>query len=49
MGKFWGEIEVRNRPVTPQMNRARPPRLVVCVNQRLGAGQRSCAGSGSVH
>lgn len=29
------------------MNAARPPRLVVCVNQRLGAGQRSCAGSGS--
>ena len=29
------------------MTSARPPRLVVCVNQRLGAGQRSCAGSGS--
>ena len=29
------------------MNSYRPPRLVVCVNQRLGAGQRSCAGSGS--
>ena len=25
-----------------------PPRLVACVNQRLGAGQRSCAGSGSL-
>jgi len=25
-----------------------PVRLVVCVNQRLGAGQRSCAGSGSL-
>jgi (2Fe-2S) ferredoxin len=23
-------------------------RLVVCVNQRLGSGQRSCAGSGSL-
>ncbi len=23
------------------------PRLVVCVNERLGPGQRSCAGSGS--
>lgn len=27
---------------------ARPVRLVVCVNQRLGTGQRSCAGSGSL-
>jgi len=26
----------------------RPVRLVVCVNQRLGIGQRSCAGSGSL-
>ena len=24
-----------------------PTRLIVCVNQRLGAGQKSCAGSGS--
>jgi len=24
-----------------------PTRLVVCVNQRLGVGQKSCAGSGS--
>ena len=23
-------------------------RLVVCINRRLGAGQRSCAGSGSL-
>jgi len=23
-------------------------RLVACINQRLGAGQRSCAGSGSL-
>ena len=23
-------------------------RLIVCINQRLGAGQRSCAGSGSL-
>ena len=29
------------------MNRQRPLRLVICVNERLGAGQRSCAGSGS--
>lgn len=26
----------------------RPVRLIVCVNQRLGAGQRSCAGSGNL-
>ncbi|MCP4075903.1 MAG: (2Fe-2S) ferredoxin domain-containing protein [Gammaproteobacteria bacterium] len=24
-----------------------PARLIVCVNQRLGFGQKSCAGSGS--
>ena len=29
------------------MNAQRPLRLVICVNERLGAGQRSCAGSGS--
>ncbi len=29
------------------MKRQRPLRLVICVNERLGAGQRSCAGSGS--
>lgn len=29
------------------MSRERPLRLVICVNERLGAGQRSCAGSGS--
>ena len=27
---------------------SRPVRLIVCVNQRLGAGQRSCAGSGNL-
>ena len=27
---------------------SRPVRLVVCINQRLGAGQRSCGGSGSL-
>ena len=26
----------------------RPPRLIVCVNQRLGSGQRSCVGSGNL-
>lgn len=26
----------------------KPVRLIVCVNQRLGAGQRSCVGSGSL-
>jgi len=26
----------------------RPVRLVVCVNQRLGIGQRSCGGSGNL-
>jgi (2Fe-2S) ferredoxin len=26
----------------------RPVRLVVCVNRRLGTGQRSCVGSGSL-
>ena len=26
----------------------RPVRLIVCVNQRLGSGQRSCVGSGSL-
>jgi (2Fe-2S) ferredoxin len=26
----------------------RPVRLVVCVNERLGTGQRSCVGSGSL-
>jgi (2Fe-2S) ferredoxin len=26
----------------------RPVRLIVCVNHRLGSGQRSCAGSGSL-
>ena len=25
-----------------------PTRLVVCVNQRLGSGQRSCVGSGNL-
>ena len=25
-----------------------PVRLVVCINKRLGTGQRSCAGSGSL-
>ena len=29
------------------MSTQRPLRLVICVNERLGAGQRSCAGSGS--
>lgn len=27
---------------------SRPVRLIVCVNRRLGSGQRSCAGSGSL-
>lgn len=27
---------------------SRPLRLIVCVNERLGAGQRSCVGSGSL-
>ncbi len=27
---------------------SRPPRLIVCVNQRLGSGQRSCVGSGNL-
>ncbi len=27
---------------------ARPPRLIVCVNERLGSGQRSCVGSGNL-
>ncbi|MDC1286332.1 (2Fe-2S) ferredoxin domain-containing protein [Gammaproteobacteria bacterium] len=27
---------------------SRPVRLVVCVNERLGTGQRSCVGSGSL-
>ena len=26
----------------------RPVRLVVCINKRLGTGQRSCVGSGSL-
>jgi len=26
----------------------RPVRLIVCVNERLGTGQRSCVGSGSL-
>ena len=26
----------------------RPVRLIVCINERLGTGQRSCAGSGSL-
>jgi len=26
----------------------RPVRLVVCINERLGTGQRSCVGSGSI-
>ena len=29
------------------MSAKRPLRLVVCINERLGAGQKSCAGSGS--
>ena len=29
------------------MSIERPLRLVVCINERLGAGQRSCAGSGA--
>jgi len=27
---------------------SRQVRLIVCVNERLGAGQRSCVGSGSL-
>jgi (2Fe-2S) ferredoxin len=27
---------------------SRPVRLVVCINERLGSGQRSCVGSGSL-
>ena len=27
----------------------RPVRLIVCVNERLGAGQRSCVGSGNLN
>ncbi|HUV20710.1 MAG TPA: (2Fe-2S) ferredoxin domain-containing protein [Gammaproteobacteria bacterium] len=27
---------------------SRPVRLVVCINERLGAGQRSCVASGSL-
>ena len=27
---------------------SRPVRLIVCVNERLGTGQRSCVGSGSI-
>lgn len=26
----------------------RPVRLIVCINRRLGTGQRSCVGSGSL-
>ena len=27
---------------------ARPVRLIVCINERLGTGQRSCVGSGNL-
>ena len=27
---------------------SRPVRLIVCINRRLGTGQRSCAASGSL-
>lgn len=27
---------------------SRPLRMVVCINRRLGTGQRSCVGSGSL-
>ena len=27
---------------------SRPVRLVVCINEKLGIGQRSCVGSGSI-
>jgi (2Fe-2S) ferredoxin len=27
---------------------SRPVRMVVCINKRLGTGQRSCVGSGSL-
>jgi (2Fe-2S) ferredoxin len=27
---------------------SRPVRLVVCINERLSTGQRSCVGSGSI-
>ncbi len=27
---------------------SRPVRVVVCINERLGTGQRSCVGSGSL-
>ena len=27
---------------------ASPVRLIVCINERLGTGQRSCVGSGSL-
>jgi len=30
------------------MQRDSPIRLVVCINERLGAGQRSCVGSGNL-
>ena len=26
----------------------RPVRMIVCINERLGTGQRSCVGSGSL-
>lgn len=30
------------------VTRRRPVRLIVCINERLGTGQRSCVGSGSL-
>ena len=30
------------------MDRNSPIRLVACINERLGAGQRSCVGSGNL-
>ena len=27
---------------------SRPGRLIVCINERLGSGQRSCVGSGNL-
>ena len=39
---------MRSRQRCSPVDMSRPVRLIVCVNQRLGTGQRSCVGSGSL-
>lgn len=50
MGRLLGRSEGQdNRKNAGEMTEFNSPlRLVVCINERLGAGQRSCVGSGNL-